>query len=351
MYEPSEGPGTFFLAYAEHRLPGDSTAGFFAHNDYLQFLAERGLPGGVLLLGLAVACGWLYVRAVARRVIVEAPAVLMASSGALAGAAVHALFSYNLHVLPFVLLFGVAIAALEVAAPVPGARRLPLSACRTSLVPGVALGAGLLLALVHLALVGATYRYTVAGGEHARSGDYERAGRAYASARDYWDAADPPWGGHADLYRRVLEQLPREREALRASARAEGLRLAAGARRRNPLRAETPAIRGELLLQPPGREPAAAQAAFERALRLDPRAVRARLDLARLHRQAGREARALAVLEAGLALEYGRRDPLPLLRLALQWRREAGDTAIARRLQQRIEQRLAGQRARPEAAR
>lgn len=101
------GPGTFFQAYAAYRLPTDGTAGFFAHNDYLQYLAERGLPGLLLLLALAAGCAWLYMRGLRDR----------APVAALAGAAVHTLFSYNLHIMPFVIVFGIAIAALETAVP------------------------------------------------------------------------------------------------------------------------------------------------------------------------------------------------------------------------------------------
>jgi O-antigen ligase len=330
------GPGTFYQAYAAHRLPADGTAGFFAHNDYLQYFAERGLPGLLLLLALAGSCAWLYVRGVRDRARVTAPVMLIAAAAALASAAVHALFSYNLHVMPFVIVFGVAIAALETAVPAVKGSPLPVRALRTRLVPVVTVIAVLSLSVLHLALAGATYRYTVSAAEHVNAGAYDRASRDYATARRLWESPDPAWGGHADLYRRVLEQLPAEREGLRRSAKAEGLRMADGARERNPLRAETPAIRGELLLQAPERDPAAARAAFERALRLDSRNVRARLHLARLHRDAGRLDAAAALIEAGLALRWGRRDPAPLLQFGEALHAAMGDSGPARSLKQRI---------------
>ena len=39
------GPDVFWLAYAGIRPAGDGSAGLYSHNDYLQFWAERGLPG------------------------------------------------------------------------------------------------------------------------------------------------------------------------------------------------------------------------------------------------------------------------------------------------------------------
>ncbi len=338
------GPGTFFQAYAPHRLPTDGTAGFFAHNDYLQYLAERGLPGLFLLLALAAGSAWLYLRGLRAHSTVAAPVMWIAAAAALAGAAVHALFSYNLHVMPFVIVFGIAIAALETAVPSSRGLGLRVHTIRTRLVPAVALIAVLSVSVLHLALAGATYRFTVSASEHVSAESYDLAGQDYATARRLWDAPDPAWGGHADLYRRVLERLPEEREGLRQSAREAGLRLADGARERNPLRAETPVIRGELLLQSPGRDVEAARAAFERALRLNPRSVRARLNLARLHRDAGRNEAATALIDAGLEFNWGRRNPLPLMHFGRALRSAAGDAEGVRRLERRIRELRAGDR-------
>ncbi len=272
--------------------------------------------------------------------------MMIAATAALAGAAVHALFSYNLHVMPFVIVFGIAIAALETAVPSPSGLRLPVHTIRTRIVPAVTLIALLSVSVLHLALAGATYRYTRSAAEHVSAESYDLASRDYAIARRLWDAPDPAWSGHADLYRRVLERLPTEREGLRQSAREAGLRLVDGARERNPLRASTAAVRGELLLQPPGRDVAAARVAFERALRLDPRSVRARLHLARLHRDAGRTDAANALIDSGLALNWGRRDPIPLMHLGLALRRAVGDTEGARTLDRRIRELRESNRAR-----
>lgn len=53
------GWGTFAYYYPAYRLPIEkSTAGFFAHNDYLQFAAEGGLVAMLLLIAIMVSVLW-----------------------------------------------------------------------------------------------------------------------------------------------------------------------------------------------------------------------------------------------------------------------------------------------------
>ncbi len=111
------GLGTFAAVYpAYESREGPEGLLTHAHNDYLEFLSELGLAGGALLLGLV---GWLAVRAFvvwkARRS-PEAKGLALGGIVALAGAAVHAVTDFNLHIPANLVLFSVILGLTFVAA-------------------------------------------------------------------------------------------------------------------------------------------------------------------------------------------------------------------------------------------
>jgi hypothetical protein len=93
---------------------------YFAHNEYAQFLAESGLLGG----GLCVAAAWLFVARFMRFRGGRLPATRLidaAAWAALAGAAAHAVFDWNMHAPANALLTcivsGLALSSVAAAAP------------------------------------------------------------------------------------------------------------------------------------------------------------------------------------------------------------------------------------------
>lgn len=62
------GLGSFALLYPQFRSPLETgTTGFMAHNDYLQFALETGLPGLLLFIAITLAIFWLFLRYCFRR--------------------------------------------------------------------------------------------------------------------------------------------------------------------------------------------------------------------------------------------------------------------------------------------
>lgn len=124
------GPQTFHLLYPTVRDEAEQlTAGYFAHNDWVQLAQELGVPGAaavpVLLLWLAVR-GARLLRVVLRRApgararVGELGLLLAAGSVLL-----HAAANFTLYVAPIGLLFGVAVGVLardETPPPVDRAR-------------------------------------------------------------------------------------------------------------------------------------------------------------------------------------------------------------------------------------
>ncbi|MBK1726847.1 hypothetical protein CKO13_07405, partial [Halorhodospira neutriphila] len=335
------GPGVFWLAYAAVRPAGDGTAGMFAHNDYLHFWAERGLPAPLLVLAVGGVCVYLFVRAVrAGRIGALDPASAagaIAAFAAVAGLGLHGLFSYQLQLASMLIPAFLLIAELERLAPARPLAVLRLPDWRRPLTLTAGAGA-LALVVFSVGLIGSAQRATEAGIEHTRSGDYEAAEHAFLTAQRRWGWADPPWLHHAELYQRLLAQVPAAEAELRRELMAEAMRLLDTARDRNPLRAQIPTLRGELRRDYPELTEGSPRAAFRRALALNPRAVSARLAYARLLRQEEGDEAARAVLEAGVELRYGQKAaPLPLYQVTAEARSAMGDPEGAAAMRERIE--------------
>ena len=110
------GPGTFATVFTQYQPPGLSSRFTMAHNDYLHFIAELGLPLIAIMLWMIVA---LYRKGFKK---MQNPSRLVrgVTIGALSGVTailVHSIGDFNLHIPADALLFTV-LAAL-VAAPLP----------------------------------------------------------------------------------------------------------------------------------------------------------------------------------------------------------------------------------------
>ena len=108
------GPGTFVVQYPAHREPGDlRTLGYFAHNDYLQFLAEG---GPILLLFLLLLVGWLGLRLVKVSFEVargdEARVESLVLIVAIGTVLLHSLMNFSLYQIQIQMLAGLLLARL-----------------------------------------------------------------------------------------------------------------------------------------------------------------------------------------------------------------------------------------------
>jgi O-antigen ligase len=87
-----------------------------AHNDYLEALAELGLLGTALLLGLIVLLAVRASLAWRERRSPEAKGIALGGIVSLAGAGVHAVTDFNLHIPANAVLFAVVLALTLVSA-------------------------------------------------------------------------------------------------------------------------------------------------------------------------------------------------------------------------------------------
>ena len=103
------GIGTFFLYYPEYRTMSEGSAGYMAHNDFLQIASEMGLVAPLLTLALV---GFVIFKTVAslktatseQRLNVMIPFSVF---GLIIG---HSLVNFNLYVLPSIMVMGLCLA-------------------------------------------------------------------------------------------------------------------------------------------------------------------------------------------------------------------------------------------------
>lgn len=334
------GLGMFAFRYAVERDPMDTSAGLFAHNDYLQIWIESGLPGAMLFTGALVAAALLVARLLRRREM--PPAVRLEAAGLVGGLATtvaRGLIEYDFYVLPVALLFGLFLARLQILAvgaglhgswrwlPVP---RLSDEAYRAGVIVVFLVPLMLLIAMSGALLLN---EFGIA---QARRGEWNQAETLMAWARRLSPGSDELILGQAGLYYGLASQPAASPDARAAFERARA-RLDAAARI-NPWRAETFLMQAELYREQSG--PAwteATEAAYREALARNPRHYLARYHYARFVMSRGDIERTRAILEEGMRYPYTDSDTIiPYLALTAEFRELAGDHGGALALRRHI---------------
>lgn len=313
------GPGIFYLAYPAFRLASDRSAGYFVHNDYLEFWFDSGIIGLLLFLLTGLATVYFAARLFqdARNRNARSPAAHagIAAAAAIITLAVHGLFSYSFQMMPFLVIAGLRLAQLENSVPTAAIFRIPLPDMRGRR----------LLVFGPLTLAGITawslgsyvlyFERLEDGQEQAQVGDYAAAADSFTRARALWSQNDSAWYLQANVHYMALQHRPAVSPESRAHLVQRALELLDHAGSRNTLQPAVPLLKGLFRANYPDLAPGTAIASFRRALELDPRTVEARYALSQLLEQEGRIGEALAILREGLDLTYPPdTDQTPLVR-------------------------------------
>jgi O-antigen ligase len=336
------GLGTFHQFYPAYRDDQDTSAGQYAHNDVLQFAYELGYPGVLILLWLAAGA-----TIATRRIVTSAsrpPAERLEAlglAGALFATAVHSLFSYNLYILPILIVCGWMLGRLGSMAAAEHRSVLALSfrrvfgpmAFRLAVVLATAIPVSVLAAML-----GMEVNYERAR-QHMLAGRLGDAERALARAERLFNT---------EAIHSARTLLCSEAMALAAPGdpsaelRDCAVRSVAAGKALNPYNPEVHYREARLYHE--RREQAArdwfrrAELAYARALDRDSRHHRARLGLALLLEEAGRVQLARGLLETGLQFRF-EDDPgevLPYARTLRRLRAALGYDKEAQVLDERI---------------
>jgi len=306
------GLGAFGLAWPPYRDPADTSAGFYAHNDYLQLWIEAGWPALVSVSLIVAAAGYQAVRVTrSHGADSEVRGEVAALSAALTTLALHSLVTFNLYILPILILSGSLLARLQTLyrrychpreLDFDSTRFLRPAVYRASL-----LGIGL-IALGQLGGLAASAHLQGAAKQAAAAGDLRHAHRLLVWAHRVAPLLDVPWYVHADLVRATLHATPGLRDNQRSQLYGLAQDYLARAEALNPLRAQIPTARAGLCAQNAdlcGKDwERLARAQWRRALTLDPWLLRARIELAKHLDAAGERDAAAQLVRAGLNLRY-----------------------------------------------
>ncbi|TAM44449.1 MAG: hypothetical protein EPN55_10885 [Gammaproteobacteria bacterium] len=338
------GIGLYPLVWAPYRHPDDGSAGYFAHNDYLQLWIEAGLPGLLLFLAVLVSVAWLIVRLLRHKAIpLESRVEATGLFAGVAAIAAHALIEFPFYIAPILIVYGLMLARIQFLATTPGSGVWIIRPARYFSSQGlrVILAGTALLPLVYFVSVGLSSRYMERGVELAAQGQLDEADAELTRAMRLRPDSDSVLIARADLRRHILDRNPGLDPRSRSTLFESADQLLTRAERLNPLRPSTYLVRAELYRSQPELTGAQwrdkVEQAYRTTLERNPRFYPARYLYGRFVLSQGDMSRALRILDGGAAYGYAE-DPkvAPYLLLTAELRERTGDIRGAEVLRKRL---------------
>ena len=328
------GLGTYFLAIPPFLHPDDHSAGFYVHNDYLQIALETGIPGLFLLVLILLATLIRFISVLQSNSREEIHRVeTVALFAALLTIAFHSVFSYNLYVMPVMFITGLLLGRFNQLVDLLTVRqfvvRTPANVFRPSFYYSLLIVSACTLAAYFLS-IGVAHHYQQQAYRLAGHNQLKAAHRAFQLAQKFAPLGDSAFYADADLLRKsamVLTEQPKLAKGLLVEAQT----LLARAEKLNPLRPQTPYIRGLVLEQISPDRPNTIIQSYITALERNPRFLPARTSLARYLIDHDQQDLAQRYLWEGLAYSYRQLSPayLELLEMNLTMANQSGNHKLA----------------------
>lgn len=338
------GLGSLWIFWRPYRPASDSSAGYFAHNDYMQLTLEAGYPGIILLVSLFIFILLSFVRALKKNhqtsnLTLLQRIELISLFSALTTFATHSIFTYNFYILPLLVIAGFYLGRFNQLANLNPVSSKTFPALKIYFKPVMFIislaGFIFILCSYFLALSFSSY-YNNEAKELMLQKKYQASNALFLKAQTLAPLMDNPFFSHADLLRRGADKLLKVNKFKQANSlikyahenldKAEEL---------NPLRPQIHHIRGLIYVR---EQPEKAKIEFEKALKLDPRFLFSRIRLARLFHQQNQLKKAMEVLYKGVNYNYPvNKVMLEYMRLFSKLSREAGVDSFADHLEQNIQ--------------
>ena len=337
------GLGSLWVFWPPHRPFTDSSAGFFAHNDYMQITLEAGYPGIILLLSLFIFILIYFIRtlkndAKQNTLTVIQRVELVSLFAALTTFAAHSFFTYNFYILPLLLIAGIYLGRFNQLVILHSTSLKIFPALKDYFKPAMFITslAGIMLILFSYFLtLSLSSDYNNEAKQLMQTNKFQESNAYFLKAQKFAPLMDNPFFSHADLLRRGANKLLQVNKIKQANSLLQYAHENLDkAEKLNPLRPQTHHIRGLIYEQA---QPEKAKVEFEKALKLDPRFLFSRIRLARLLHKEKHLKQAMEVLYQGVNYNYPvNKVMLEYMTFFAQLSREAGVESFALHLEANI---------------
>lgn len=337
------GLGSLWVFWPPHRPAIDTSAGFFAHNDYMQITLEAGYPGIILLISLLILILLSFIRTLKNSANNKELSLLhrveiVSIFSALTTFAAHSFFTYNFYILPLLLISGLYLTRFNQLINTSSSSLKSIPALKFYFKPFMFYlsfaGIILILCSYFLAISLSSY-YNNEAKFLMQQHKYQASNALFLKAQTLAPLMDNPFFSHADLLRRGADKLLRVEKFKQANSLIELAHINLDkAEKLNPLRPQTHHIRGLIYQQT---QPEKAKLEFKKSLKLDPRFLFSRIRLARLLHKENKLNEAVEVLYQGVDYNYPvNKIMLTYMQYFAKLSREAGIESFALHLEKNV---------------
>jgi tetratricopeptide (TPR) repeat protein len=334
------GMGSLWVFWPPYRPANDGSAGYFAHNDYMQITLEAGYPGIIILLALFIFILISFIKTLknSKSLNLLQRVEFVSLFAALTTFAAHSFFTYNFYILPLLLIAGLYLGRFNHLSTINPAAIKTVPAIKNYFKPVMYIisSTGIIIILTgYFVTTSLSSYYNIQAKALMAQHEYKDSNTYFVKAQKLAPLMDNPFFSHADLLRRAADKLITVNKNQQAIAL---LSLAHNklntAKKLNPLRPQVHHIRG-LIYERAQHEKAIVE--YKKALVLNPRFLFSRIRLATLLHQKNELKKAVQVLYDGVNYTYPvNKVMIEYMTLFAKLTREAGVISFAQNLENNI---------------
>lgn len=342
------GLGSLWVFWPPFRPTNDMSAGFFAHNDYMQITLEAGYPGIILLLSLFIFILICFIRTLKNdadknTLTLIQRVELVSLFAALTTFAAHSFFTYNFYILPLLLIAGIYLGRFNQLVNLHSTSLKIFPALKDYFKPAmfiISLAGLMLILFSYFLTISLSSDYNNEAKKLMQTNKFQASNAYFLKAQKFAPLMDNPFFSHADLLRRGANKLLQVNKIKQANSLLQYAHENLDkAEKLNPLRPQTHHIRGLVYER---EQPEKAKMEFEKALKLDPRFLFSRIRLARLLHKENHLKHAMEVLYQGVNYNYPVNKVMhEYMTLFAKLSREAGIESFALHLEANIKKFIA----------